>query len=243
MGRKRLFFDIEVSPNTVFTWAVGRKVNIDYNNILKERAIICICWKWEGEREVHSLNWDKKQCDKKMLLKFVEILNSADEQIGHNSDKFDTNWIRTRCLFHRIPMPPEYISIDTLKIARSKFKFNSNRLDYIGKYLGLGQKIKTDFDLWKNICLKNDQVAMDKMIKYCKQDCVLLEKVYEEMKVHIPVKFHFGRAFLQDRGNCPECGSDVLYSKKTRYTATGVKKIQYQCGTCHKFHSKTEKYG
>jgi hypothetical protein len=63
---------------------------------------------------------------KKMLIEFIKVLNTADETIGHNGDKFDLAWVRTRCLFHGIDMFPSYTTIDTLKVARSKFKFNSN---------------------------------------------------------------------------------------------------------------------
>ncbi len=52
--RRRLFFDIEVSPNIVFSWRAGYNLNIDPDNIIEERKIICVCWKWEGKDEVHS---------------------------------------------------------------------------------------------------------------------------------------------------------------------------------------------
>ena len=156
-GRKfrRLFFDIETSPNVVFSWNVGYDVRIDYQNILKERAIICICYKFEGESKVHHLTWNKGD-DKKMLQKFASIISTADEVVGHNSDKFDIKWVRTRCLYHGISMTHDIKSIDTLKSSRGKFRFNSNKLDYIGKYLGVGKKMETGgFDLWKDIILKN----------------------------------------------------------------------------------------
>lgn len=236
-----MFFDIEVSPNIGFFWNPGHKVSIGYDNIITERGIICICYKWEGDKKIESLQWDGKKSDKKLLSNFIKIANQADEMVGHNGDKFDLAWIRTRCLFHRIEMFPSYTTIDTLKIARSKFRFNSNRLDYIGKFLGIGQKIHTDFNLWKDIVLKGDKAAMAKMIKYCKQDVQLLEEVYTQMKNHIPVKSHFGRTFLQSRDTCPECGSDDIAISKTRFSATGICKAQFQCNTCHKYHTKTLK--
>lgn len=241
MGRKRLFFDIEVSPNIGFFWNPGHKVNLGYENIIKERAIICICYKWEGEKAIHSLQWDKKQNDKKMLQEFIKVANQADEIVGHNGDKFDLAWIRTRCLFHRISMMPSFVTVDTLKVSRSKFRFNSNRLDYIGKFLGIGGKYDTKFDWWKKITLENCQTSMDKMVGYCKKDVKLLEDIYTAMKNHIDVKSHHGRKFLQDRGSCPECGSDDLGIVKWRYTVSGMKKVQYQCKTCHKYHTKTDK--
>jgi uncharacterized protein YprB with RNaseH-like and TPR domain len=239
--RRRLFFDIETSPNIGLFWEAGYKKNIDYSNIIKERAIICICYKWEDEKEVYSLQWDSKQCDKNMLLKFVEVANVADEMVGHNGDKFDLAWVRTRCLFHGIPMFPKYITIDTLKTARSKFKFNSNRLNYIAHFLGIGQKIKTEFSLWKNIVLDKDKKSMEAMVKYCKKDVILLEKVFHHLRVHMEPKTHYGVKFGGDRGSCPECGSDQLKRMVKRVTATGLQKIQYQCNTCGKYHTKTDK--
>jgi DNA polymerase elongation subunit (family B) len=240
-NRKRLFFDIEVSANIGLFWQSGFKLNIGPESIIKERAIICICYKWEDSKEVESLEWDSKQCDKKMLQKFIKIANTADEIVGHNGDKFDLAWIRTRCLFHRIDMFPTYTTIDTLKISRSKFKFNSNKLDYIAKFLGVGEKIKTDYGMWKDIMLNKCKVSMSKMVKYCKMDVVVLEKVYKELSVHILSKVHYGVIFGADRGSCPECGSDEIVRMCNRVTASGVKKIQYQCRTCHKYHTKTDK--
>lgn len=239
--RRRLYFDCECSPNIGFFWQSGYKLNIGPQNIIKERGLICICYKWEDEKETHSLKWDAKQCDKKMLQAFVKVVNEADELIGHNGDKFDLAWIRTRCLFHEIEMFPTYTTIDTLKVARSKFKFNSNKLDYIGKFLGIGQKIKTDFSLWTDIVLKKCPKAMAQMIKYCKMDVILLEKVHKKLSNHIPAKTHYGVIFGEGRGSCPECGSDELVINKRKTLASGVVKVQYQCKVCNKYHQKTDK--
>ena len=239
--RKRLFFDCEVSSNIAMVWQPGTKVSIGVDSIIKERAIICICYKWEGEKKCHALTWDAKQCDKKMLEKFVKIANEADEIIGHNGDRFDMAWVRTRCLYHNVPMFPKYVTIDTLKVARSKFKFNSNKLNYIAKFLGIGQKIHTDLDLWKNIMLNRDKAALDKMVKYCKNDVILLEKVFSHLNTHIEPKTHYGVIHQQDRGSCPECGSHELIIQQTKYTAAGRKILVLQCKTCHKFHRKNAK--
>jgi hypothetical protein len=138
-------------------------------------------------------------------------------------------------------MFPDYVTIDTLKIARQKFRFNSNRLNYIADFLGIGTKIKTEYSLWKNILLHKDKDAMDKMIKYCQKDVVLLEKVYKALSGHIKSKTHYGVIFGGDRGTCPECGSDDLTRNNKVVTATGLTRIQYKCKTCHKYHSKTDK--
>jgi uncharacterized protein YprB with RNaseH-like and TPR domain len=239
--RKRLFFDIETAPNICLVFQTGHKINIDSGNIIKERAIICICWKWEDSKEVFEAHWDAKQNDKTLLQKFIKVANEADELVGHNGDRFDLAWIRTRCLYHGIDMFPKYTTIDTLKVARQKFKFNSNKLNYIADFLGLGQKIKTDFSLWKNIVLHKDKKAMVDMVKYCKKDVELLEQVFKVLNNHIPAKTHFGVVFNQDRGSCPECGSNHITRSKKMVRASGIRVIQMRCCTCGKHHTKTDK--
>jgi DNA polymerase elongation subunit (family B) len=238
--KKRLYFDIESSPNIGLFWEAGYKKNIDYSNIIQERGIICICYKWEGDKEVHSLHWDAKQSDKKLLEQFIKIANTAQELVGHNGDRFDLAFIRTRCLYHGIHMFPNYTTIDTLKISRSKFKFNSNKLDYIAQFLGMGSKIKTEFGMWKDILLNKDKVAMEKMIKYCKMDVVLLEKIYSQLSTHILPKVNYAVMSGGDRGSCPECGSNEIVRNMVRFSISGVKKITFKCKKCHKFHTKLE---
>lgn len=234
---KRLFFDIETSPNIGLFWTAGYKLNIGHDNIIKERAIICICYKWAGEKEVHSLTWDAKQNDKSLLEKFIKIANEADELVGHNGDKYDLPWVRTRCLYHGISLFPSYTTIDTLKYARSKFKFNSNKLDYIAQFLGLGAKISTGFNLWKDIVLNKDKEAMEKMVEYCKGDVELLEKVYDKLAPHFPEKTHAS----EDKTDCPTCGSSKWTFSKRRMSALGTIRVQMQCKKCGRYHTVSER--
>jgi DNA polymerase elongation subunit (family B) len=234
---KRLFFDIETSPNIGLFWTAGYKLNISPDSIIKERAIICICYKWAGDDKIYSLQWDNNQDDKKLLEKFILVANEADEIVGHNGDRFDLPWIRTRCLYHRIPVFPNYSTLDTLKSARSKFKFNSNKLDYIAKFLGIGQKTHTGYDLWKKVVLDKDKESLDYMVEYCKNDVELLEKVYNEMSTYIPAKTHHGVLNDGEKYSCPECGSENMKFSKKRYSALGTPRIQLQCENCHKYHT------
>jgi DNA polymerase elongation subunit (family B) len=237
---KRLFFDIETSPNLVFSWRVGNKINIDYNSIVNERAIICICWKFEGESKVHSLSWDKGN-DKKMIQEFAKVMNTADEIVGHNSDNFDVKWVRTRCLKYGIPMIPDFQSIDTLKLSREGFNFNSNKLDYISKFLGIGKKNATGFGLWRDIVLNNSSKAMKVMVEYCKNDVVLLEDVFKRLNPYVKAKVH--RAMLDGglRIHCPECSGTHCISNGIRVTAAGTANRRLHCQDCGKYHSMPDK--
>lgn len=236
-----MYWDLETSPNIVTAWRVGYKLQIDYTNIIKERAIICICWKWEGEEKVYSLTWDKDQCDKSMLEKFVKELQKADEIIGHNSDKFDEKWVRTRCIYHDIPTLPKYKSIDTLKIARKGFNFNSNRLNYIGQFLGVGEKIKTEFDLWKKICLTRDNKALKAMVEYCKQDVNLLEQVHQRLQKYADHTTHKAVALGGERWECPHCACEDVKIENTKYSKSGIATTQMKCKGCKRYFNVSEK--
>ncbi len=223
---KRLFWDIESAPNIGLFWRSGFKLNVGPENIIKERAIICIGYKWEHEKEAHILYWDKYQNDKAMLAAFIKVLSQATESVGHNSDRFDMPWVRTRALYHGLPPIPEVRQIDTLKWARAKFYFNSNKLDYVAKFLGLGGKIKTEFGLWKDVLLNRCPKALSKMGEYCMYDVILLEQVWKKLNELVPHKTHVGVLQGGEKWQCPRTGSTDVKVSKTRITASGV--VQYQ---------------
>lgn len=186
--KRRLFFDIEVSANIVFSWRIGGDIVVSHDDIIQERAIICVCYKWEGDSKTHSIQWNDRGDDKELLTKFAKVIDSADEVVTQNGDAFDIKWLRARCIKHNIPISPKFNSIDTLKMAKAGFRFNSNKLDYMGQFLGEGKKIRTDYDLWKNITLYNDKASIAKMIEYCKEDVALLERIYNRLKPYAPLK-------------------------------------------------------
>ena len=227
--KKRMFFDIETSFNIGIFWRSGYNQTIHPHDIIHERSIICICWKWEGEDDIYSLTWDKNQSDKSMLKKFLKELNKATEIVAHNGDKFDMKWLRTRALYHGLDMQPTYDTIDTLKQAKSLFNFNSNKLDYIAQYLKVGAKMETGgLDLWKSIVLRKDEVALCKMVDYCKQDVYILEEVFNKLNEYTKPKFNYAVYHGGEKFECPECGKLPHYKSK-RATASGTIFHRMQC--------------
>jgi uncharacterized protein YprB with RNaseH-like and TPR domain len=231
--RKRLFLDIETSQMLVWVWGLNDKANqhISHLNIEREPEIICIAWKWAGKEKVESLTWDENQSSKKMLEEFVPILESADEIVAHNGNRFDIKWIRGRCLMHQIPMSPKVPSVDTLVEARAKFRLSSNRLDYLMRKAGLGVgKKKVGIELWRAIQTNNCPKALKKMVQYCKFDVSGLEAVYNWMAPYIEPK----TSVAQYRGDCPECGSSRMGPHNYRTMASGSVKVQIRCYDCGK---------
>ncbi len=234
---KRLVFDLEVSPAVVWIWKCGYGINVPTSNLIEEPKVICISFKWEGEKKTHHLQWDRNQNDRAMLAKFVPIMQDAGVIVGHNSDGFDIKWLRTRCLYHRLPCPPNFVTIDTWKQAKSAFRFQGNGLKYIARFLQLKkQKIVTQENagLWQDVVFKKSAKALKEMIKYCDRDVDVTMEVYEAFIPYTAATGHVGDR-MQD---CPHCGSSNTKWEQDRFTAAGTKRTQFRCqefGACGKY--------
>ena len=226
---KILIFDIETSPNVGYFWSTGHKINVGPENIAEERQVICIGYKWLGHRTVHSLEWGTKRSttrDKKLLRDFSKIYAKADMVVAHNGDNFDIKWLKTRIMFHDLdPLPPVH-QCDTLKEFRKNFRLNSNRLDYVAKFLGGDGKSPMTFDDWKKV-MAGDEAALTKMVKYCKKDVQLLEDVYLRTRRHF--KDH-GIMGSYNREVCPQC-EGTPHKNGIYRTRTG-RYQKYKCNHC-----------
>lgn len=229
---KRLFWDIETCPNIGLFWKSGWKISIPPENIIQEKKIITICWKWEGHKRVFSLTWDKGD-DKKMIEEFLPVLESADEAVAHNGDSFDLKWFNSQCLQYGLVVPHDTRTVDTLVIARRRFYLNSNKLDYLGHLLFGEGKQDTNYGMWKKILLENDKAALKQMVEYCREDVRLVERVYERISPFHAPKTHVGVLMGLDRWSCAHCGSFNLRRKKRRPTAKGMIQHSMECLECH----------
>lgn len=219
---RRLFFDIETSPNIGFFWQCGYKVNIGHHNIIKEKAIICVSYKWENESKVYHLQWNQGD-DKQLLIDFIKVLKQASEVIAHNGDKFDIVWLRGRALYHQIPFPTHLKSLDTYLKIKNLFRLNSNKLDYLAKFLKVGGKIENGgFQNWVDVVLYHRDDAMQTMLKYCDNDVVILEDVYHKIKNYIKPNIHKGVHEGKPKWTCPLTGSINVKLFKNDFTATGT---------------------
>ena len=229
----RLVFDIEVSPAIYWLWKGGYGINVPTGNLIEEPKVICISFQWEGEKKIHHLQWDAKQNDKAMLKKFIPILQEAGVVIGHNSDSFDIKWLRTRCLYHRLPCPPDFVTIDTWRQAKKHFRFQGNGLKYIAKFLGLKGKIEPRAGLWQDVVFKKSTKALKEMLTYCDRDVDQTMQVYEAFIPYTNVVGHRGTSMC----DCAHCGSSNTKWEKDRISAAGTKKTQFRCHDCWKYNT------
>lgn len=218
--------------------------NFTPDAIIQDWYIICACWKWHGENEVYSVSLlddplfepgANHRNDLHIVRKLHEILNEADFIVAQNGDAFDIKKLQARMIYHNLPPLPKIPSVDTLKEARKSFKFSSNKLDYIGQHLDLGAKMDTEKGLWMR-ALKGSRTAIQSMVDYCKQDVLLLEKVYDRMRPYM--KAHPNVNLYQRTDYCcPKCGSPDIMRSGFRYTGTA--KIQrWVCNKCKAWFSQ-----
>jgi hypothetical protein len=191
-----------------------------------------VAWKWSGEKSVQVIARPdfKDKTDKSITKKLHSLINEADITIAHNGDAFDNKKSHAKFIEHGLTPPKPYKSIDTKKVAKKYFKFNSNSLNDLGHTLNLGKKLQTGgFDLWVD-CMAGKAAAWQKMKEYNKQDVILLEKVY--LKLRPWIKNHPNLNLYQNTSrNCPNCGSARLKSHGWA-ALKSTKKQRFVCKDC-----------
>jgi hypothetical protein len=233
---KILHLDIETSPILSYTWDIWNQ-NIGLNQIFRDWYIITWAASWEGEKKVigrmlpdFDLYNQDPHNDKELMASLWPLMDEADILVAHNGDKFDMPKINARFLYHGMLPPSPSKTIDTLKSAKKYFKFTSNRIDYINKFLGFGGKVDTGgMQLWLD-CLNGDMKAWRRMLKYNKRDVVTLKETYNKLRPYI--KNHPN--IHSPLGGCPACGELNLVRKGYTYTPTN-KYQKFVCKSCGKW--------
>ncbi len=236
---KILYFDCETSPNLTFVWRLGKQY-VGMDQIHKERKVTCICYKWAGEKTIHSLQMNlskhdlgKKDddADRQMLVDFCKVYAQADLTVAQNGIKFDIAFIRSRLVKFGLPDIKPVILDDTY-LASKGIGFNSHKLDYLAQHFGLGKKASHPYSLWVDV-MGGSQKALTDTVKYCKQDVNLLEKVYNNLLPYIKSKLNRA-TFAQDIKICPSCGVDALVKNGHSMSVTGIKRVVLCCKACGK---------
>lgn len=231
-----ILWDIETGFNLVKAFSLYQfNGYIPYYALEQERYIICASWKELGKNKVHSVSQldcpadfkDDPTNDYVVVEALHHMLKDVDVLIHHNGNKFDLKYFNTRAVFHGFDPLPPIRTWDTLMIAKKHFLFNSNRLNYLGQFLGVGEKIDTKPELWDD-CLHGKKSAVKEMLRYNKQDVLLLERVYEKIAKFAPAPVNRN---LFDGHGCPHCGSENLQSRGTYATAVNTYQ-RYFCNDC-----------
>lgn len=232
--KKVLLFDIETSPNLGYTWGKYEQNVVQFT---REGYMMTFAYKWLGEKKVHAFalpDFTRYKTDKhddvELVTKLWKLFDEADVIVAHHGDAFDIKKANAYFAKAGLTPPSPYKTVDTKKVAKRFFYFNSNKLDDLGNYLKLGRKVDTGgFELWTE-CMAGNPLAWSKMIRYNKQDVLLLERIYLRLLPWItnhPDVINY----ITDEPICSNCGGKHLQKRGFAINRNG-KKIRYHCQDC-----------
>ena len=201
---KLLFLDIETSPNTAHVWGLWQQ-NVGLSQLRESSRVMCWAAMWAGDDEV-NFSSENHTSHKNMIKAAHSLLDEADAVCHYNGKKFDMPTLNKEFLKHGLLPPSPYKQIDLLRVARSQFRFPSNKLDYVAQQLGLGKKVAHEgHELWIK-CMAGDKDAWARMEEYNINDVLLLEKVYDRL---LPwINNHPNMSYTKSEYVCPTCGGD-----------------------------------
>ncbi len=228
---KILFYDIETTPLLAYIWRLGEQV-VRHHQLAEQGyryGIICISYAWNDNKSPKVIHWDyDKQDSGRVIREFDKVIKQADIAIGKNSDRFDVKHINTQRLLNNLPPLPDWMDYtdDLEKQIRRHFIFPSYSLDYISKELGLGGKVKMEFQDWVDIVEKRSKRSFLKMCRYNKKDVADTRALWNKIAAHVKPKLNQSTFYGDVR--CTNCGSKNLTKSGLRCRG----KIKYQTFFC-----------
>ena len=245
-------WDIEMSGCTAHVWGTGEQY-VQPGQLLDEKFILSIAWKLYDEEDVNVIYLTrseiKRRDDSRIIKEFLKVLETIDVSVYHNGDGFDLKEFNTRVIRHGLTPPIVPTTVDTWKACKKYFRFQSNKLDEVCKYLGLGEKHHTDRDLWKAIVYRLDMNSMDVMVDYNVNDVIINEKLFTKLLPHLQLSKRLFTTHLPHSGLaeqlklevCSNCGNTEKHKVSGHYVMTsGGVRYYYRCGCC-KAHNKLSK--
>lgn len=227
-----LIFDIETSPMLAWVWGFYKQF-VNPDAVVTPVKILCYCAKWYGENTL--LFQKRKGDDDKTLVKGLwKLFNQADIVVAHNGIAFDEKKVVARMIAHGMKPPAPFKSVDTLKIARRSMDAGCNKLDYLARYIGAGQKLEHEgFPLWLK-CMEGNRAAWATMEDYNIQDVLILEELYTTLRVWDKRHPNIGLYYQDDRTRCVVCGSHS-FRKLPQTAKTAVSEFEaVRCQDCGK---------
>ena len=227
---KILHIDIETAPNKVYTWGLYNQ-NVGIDQIVEPGYTLCWAAKWDDAKDVmFSSLFHDGEVD--MITNAHLLINEADVIVHYNGTKFDIPTLNREFVLHDLAPPLGYRQVDLLQTVRKRFRFVSNKLDFVAQQMGLGAKTKhKGMELW-NRCMDHDEKAWSTMRRYNIQDVRLLQKLYKKVLPWIDNHPNFALYSDDERPLCTNCGSHHVVKVGIEHLATQSYQ-RYRCKDCH----------
>lgn len=241
-GPKVLILDIETLPMEVYAWSMWNQ-NFGLEQVIKHTTILSWSAKWLGAPADSVMYQDVRnekdvRNDKAILAPLRSLLVEADCVITQNGVRFDLPKINYRLAANKYKPYPKPKDIDTLKVAKSVFGFDSNKLEHLTdlfctKYKKSKHKKFPGFSLWR-ACLEGNKEAFQEMEEYNKIDVLSLEELYIDHLMPWDDTVNFAAWSDEYKFRC-NCGNDEFVEVKPKVTKKS-KFAQHVCTNCGKVH-------
>lgn len=243
-GPKILLFDLEVAP----------ELKLGYNRakdftpapfVMTHHFIFSFAAKLLGQDTIFYKDITAYEsyepmvdCDEELVRELHTMMDDADIVIAHNLKGFDWGVANARFVKYGLPPISPVKLTDTLKIARSEFRFPNNRLNTIATYLDLPQKVEIDGPkLWRG-CYLGDEDSWKLNEEYNIGDIITLEGVYLKLRPFDKRHPNLAIYYPDTTPRCVCCGStNLIPTDKKSYTSVSQFEV-HQCGDCGK-HNRT----
>ena len=233
---KILLLDIETSPNVAHVWGLWQQ-NVAINQLMESSYTLCWAAKWHDQKEI-MFDSVQRSKPKQMIRKVHDLLSEADMVVHYHGTSFDIPTLNKEFLLHGINPPAPVQELDLLKVVRKRFRFPSNKLDYVAQRLGLGKKFEHEGHMLWISCMNNDPKAWKRMELYNRHDVTLLGRLYDRL---LPwMKTHSNHNLYSEAPECcPNCGSEKFQQRGLARSKT-LSYQRYQCQACGSwFRSRT----
>ena len=213
--------------NEIKAWT-GKRIHAD--DVKEWPRTICAAWKWYDEEDVEfAAEWQVGGYDWFMRAVW-EVFDRADLIIGHNADRFDARHLMGGWAEMGLPAPSPYKVIDTLKIARGTFAYESNTLDALNKRLGIDAKTDKYDSRVAKAAVAGDKEAQDRIRFYNMGDIAASEALFDRLRPYAKGIPHLGM-WTDDELACPSCGSTMTATGKTVHA--NVQRYEHlHCDNC-----------
>ena len=197
--------------NEIKGWT-GKRIHAD--DVSEWPRTICAAWKWYDQEGVEfAAEWQVGGYDGFMRAVW-EVFDQADLIIGHNADRFDARHLMGGWAEMGLPAPAPYKVVDTLKIARGSFAYESNTLDALNKRLGIDAKTDKYDSRVAKAAVAGDKEAQDRIRFYNMGDIAASEALFDRLRPYAKGIPHLGM-WTDDELACPSCGHTMTATGKT----------------------------
>lgn len=223
-----LTLDIETMPAVVETWSLFRPM-IGIEQVREPTRVACFAAKWHGDSRVSAFS--ELDGHDIMVTAAAHLLDEADLVVTYNGVSFDLPHLRREILRLDIAPPSPWKNIDLFRVVKRHFRFQSHKLAFVARELGLEDKADTGgYELWKR-CMAGDERAWRTMIAYCRQDVRVTEALYDRLLPWISTHPNVNLWRDSETPACPRCGSGNL-ERRGYHHAVAQSYQQYRCRDC-----------